>query len=45
MRHDARKLLKAGVTVTAVRYLGTIYNFVMLNAIAATPATRGAIAP
>src|SRR5215470_990697 len=40
----ARKLSDAGVRVTAVRYNGTIHDFVMLNALADTPATRGAIA-
>ena len=40
----ARKLSDAGVRVTSVRYNGTIHDFVMLNAIADTPATRGAIA-
>lgn len=40
----ARKLTEAGVRVEAVRYNGTIHDFVMLNAIADTPATRGAIA-
>ena len=40
----AQKLIQAGVTVTAVRYLGTIHDFVMLNAIADTPAARSAIA-
>jgi len=39
----AHKLMQAGVTVTATRYLGTIHDFVMLNPIADTPATRGAI--
>lgn len=39
----ARKLIAAGVPVTATRYLGTIHDFVMLNALAATPATRAAI--
>ena len=34
---------KAGVSVTATRYLGTIHDFMMLNAIADTPAVRGAI--
>lgn len=38
-----RKLQQAGVAVTAVRALGTIHDFVMLNALADTPATRGAI--
>ena len=40
----ARKLQQAEVPVTAVRALGTIHDFVMLNALAETPATRGAIA-
>lgn len=39
----AQKLIQAGVTVTAVRYLGTIHGFVMLNALAETPAARSAI--
>jgi acetyl esterase len=40
----ARKLIAADVRVTATRYLGTIHDFVMLNAITDTPAPRGAIA-
>lgn len=40
----AHKLIAAGVRVTAVRFHGTIHDFVMLNALAETPATRGAIA-
>jgi acetyl esterase len=40
----ARKLSNAGVRVTSVRYNGTIHDFVMLNALADTPATRGALA-
>ena len=40
----ARKLCEANVRVTCTRYLGTIHDFVMLNAIADTPAARGAIA-
>jgi acetyl esterase len=40
----AHKLIEAGVKVTAVRFHGTIHDFVLLNAIAETPATRGAIA-
>ncbi len=40
----ARKLSAAGVTVTSTRYNGTIHDFVMLNALAGTPATRAAIA-
>ncbi len=39
----AHKLIQAGVNVTAVRYLGTIHDFVMLNALAGTPATCSAI--
>lgn len=39
----AHKLMQAGVTVTATRYLGTIHDFVMLNPITDTPAARGAI--
>jgi acetyl esterase len=40
----ARKLSNAGVRVTSNRYNGTIHDFVMLNALADTPAARGAIA-
>ena len=39
----AHKLMQAGVPTTAVLYLGTIHDFVMLNAITDTPAARGAI--
>jgi acetyl esterase/lipase len=39
----AHKLMQAGVTVTANRYLGTIHDFVMLNPISETPDVRGAI--
>ncbi len=39
----ARKLLEAGVPVTATRYLGTIHAFVTLNCLAQTPAARSAI--
>jgi acetyl esterase len=39
----ALKLLEAGVRVTAVRYHGTIHDFVMLNAITDDPAPLGAI--
>jgi len=39
----AHKLIQAGVNVTAVRYLGTIHDFLMLNALAGTPATCSAI--
>jgi acetyl esterase len=40
----AHKLADAGVTVTATRYLGTVHDFVMLNALADTPAAIGATA-
>jgi acetyl esterase len=40
----ASKLREAGVRVTAVRFLGTIHDFVMLNALAHTTAARGALA-
>jgi acetyl esterase len=40
----AHKLAEAGVSVTSVRYNGTVHDFVMLNALADTPAARGAIA-
>ncbi len=39
----ARKLSEACVRTTCTRYLGTIHDFVMLNALADTPAARGAI--
>jgi len=40
----AAKLSEAGVSVTAVRYLGTIHDFVMLNALSETPEARSAVA-
>jgi len=40
----AHKLNEAGVRVTAVRFLGTIHDFVLLNRITDTPAPRSAIA-
>jgi len=40
----AGKLTPAGVRVTAVRCLGTIHDFVMLNAVTISPHTRAAIA-
>ena len=40
----AHKLLTAGVPVVAVRCLGVIHIFMLLNALAEIPATRGAIA-
>ncbi|KFG66482.1 alpha/beta hydrolase [Microvirga sp. BSC39] len=39
-----RKLTQAGVTVTSSRYNGTIHDFVLLNALANTPAAKAAIA-
>ena len=39
----ANKLREAGVRVTAVRFQGTIHDFVMLNALATSAATCGAI--
>jgi acetyl esterase len=40
----AHKLMDAGVRVTAVRYLGTVHDFVMLNALADTSAAVSATA-
>jgi len=40
----ASKLRAAGVPVTAVRFLGTIHDFVLINTLASSAATRGAIA-
>jgi acetyl esterase len=40
----ARKLILAGVPTTSIRCNGTIHDFVMLNALADTHATRAAIA-
>ena len=39
----ARKLLQSGADVTAVRFLATRHDFVMLNALADTPASKAAI--
>jgi acetyl esterase len=39
----ARNLADAGVRVKSVRYNGTVHDFVFLNALADTPATRSAI--
>jgi acetyl esterase len=39
----ARKLMQAGVEVTAVRVLATFHDFAMLNALADTPAAKTAI--
>lgn len=39
----ARKLSQPGVPVTAIRYLGTVHGFVLLNGLAKTPPVRSAI--
>lgn len=39
----ARKLMDAGVPVTATRYAGTIHDFVLLNALRQLPATEAAL--
>lgn len=39
----ARRLAEAGVRVTAVRYLSTIHDFLLLNPIAGTTPTRAAV--
>ena len=39
----ARKLKEAGVKVDAIRYNGTIHDFVLLNALRHVPSTGGAI--
>lgn len=39
-----QKLAAAGVRVTAIRFLGTIHDFVLLNPLRDTPAVRSAIA-
>ena len=39
----ARKLKDAGVEVAAVRYNGTIHDFVLLNALRRVPSTEAAI--
>lgn len=40
----ARRLVEAGVPTTAVRYLGTIHDFVMLDALAETTPAQNAVA-
>lgn len=40
----ARKLMQAAVRVNAVRFLGTIHDFAVLEPLADTPAARGAVA-
>jgi acetyl esterase len=48
MRDDGeaygRRLMQADVSVVSIRYNGTIRDFVMLDALAETPATRAAMA-
>jgi acetyl esterase len=39
----ARKLKEAAVAVTAIRYDGTIHDFVLLNAIRKVPSTQAAL--
>jgi dienelactone hydrolase len=39
----ARRLTAAGVNVTAIRYNGTIHDFVLLNALRSLPATQAAL--
>src|SRR5262245_23470382 len=39
----ARKLIQAGVETTAVRVLATCHDFLLLNALAGTAATKGAL--
>ncbi|MAJ48051.1 MAG: hypothetical protein CBC35_12420 [Planctomycetes bacterium TMED75] len=38
----AKKLIEAGVPVTANRYFGTIHDFMMLNALSETPSAKAA---
>ncbi len=40
----SHKLMEAGVSVTAARYLGAIHVFMLLDPLAGIPAARGAIA-
>ena len=40
----AKKLIQAGVRVTATRYFGITHDFMMLNALKDTPAAEGALA-
>jgi acetyl esterase len=39
----AKKLIQAGVNVTAIRVLATFHDFAMLNGLAGTPASKAAI--
>jgi len=41
--HYAKKLMQAGVEVTATRYLGTIHDFICLDDLAHTPPSRAAL--
>jgi acetyl esterase/lipase len=40
----AHKLMAAGVSVRATRYLGTIHDFLLLNPLAQTPPAQAALA-
>lgn len=40
----AKKLIQAGVDVTAMRFFGITHDFMMLNALKDTPAAKGALA-
>ena len=40
----ARMLMEAGVPVTAMRFNGTVHDFMMLNALAGTTPSRAAVA-
>ena len=39
----AKKLMQAGVPVTATRYLGTIHDFLVIDDLAETPSARAAL--
>ena len=39
----ARRLSEAGVRAVAVRYVGAIHDFMLLNAMADSPAARSAV--
>ena len=41
--HYARKLANAGINVIAIRYLGTVHNFPVVDALAATPNARACL--
>jgi acetyl esterase/lipase len=42
--HDAARLRAAGVPITTVRYDGITHDFMMLNPLSGTRATRAAVA-